>query len=273
MAYPNPEFKDIGRFIHARRIVSNALDNKELPRRRRHVPYITQEELADLIDVSPVVISQIEQGRYPNLSGSILGRIARVLSFSQQQEMFAFGLLSPVRPKQETHDKAPRWMLDSIADTQHPTVVMTPAYDLLGWNKKTEDMFGDHATEFFSHGNGMTPIFGMPEMRTFFTDWAEYANSMVSGLRMSYAVHSYLREYITHLANDLCERDETFRTQWMKGDPLVIPTIEKELEHPSLGRLLMIQVITIVVEAPNLTMVEFLPADDETREKMATVSD
>ena len=273
MTYPNPELKDIGRFIHARRIVSNASDNKDLPRRRRHVPYITQEELADLVDVSPVVISQIEQGRYPNLSGSILGRIARALSFSQQQKMFAFGLLSPVRPKQETHDIAPKWMLDSIADTQHPTVVMTGAYDLLGWNKKTEAMFGNHAAEFFSHGNAMTPIFEMPEMKAFFVDWAEYATSMVSGLRMTYAVHSYLREYVRSLADTLCERDELFRTQWMKDDPLVIPTIEKELEHPSLGRLRMIQVITIVVEAPNLTMVEFLPADDETRAKLATVLD
>lgn len=269
MAFPNAEIKDIGRFIRARRMASNASANKELPRRRRHVPYITQEELADLINVSAVVISQIEQGRYPNLNSATLGRIARALSFSQQQEMFAFGLLSPVRPKQESHDIAPKWMLDSIADTQHPTVVMTPAYDLLGWNQKTEDMFGSHAAEFFSHSNGLNPIFGMPEMRKFFVDWDEYATSMVSGLRMSYAVHSYLRGYILDLAAKVSEQDELFRTQWMKDDPLVIPTIEKEIEHPSLGRLRMIQVITVVVEAPNITMVEFLPADDATRASLA----
>lgn len=269
MTHPASEFKNIGRFIRARRIASDASSNRELPRRRRHVPYITQEELAHLVGVSPVVISQIEQGRYPNLNNAMLGRISRVLAFSQQQEMFAFGLLSPVQPPDASHDVAPQWMLDSIADTHHPVVVMSPAYDLLGWNKKTEEMFGEHAEEFFSQKNGMLTIFGMPEMRTFFVDWDEYATSMVSGLQMSYAVHSYLREYIMELVQDLSKRDDLFHTQWMKDDPLVIPAIEKDIEHPALGRLRMIQVITVVVEARNITMVEFLPADDETRSKLA----
>lgn len=271
MTFPDAEVKDIGRFIRARRLVSNAEDNKALPRRRRHVPYITQEELAYLVDVSPVVISQIELGRYPNLNTAILGRIAHVLGFTSQQELFMLGLLAPVKPKAESHDQAPDWMLESVADTQHPTVVMTPAYDLLGWNTKTEEMFGDHATEFFAAGNGLTPIFGMEEMRTFFVDWDEYASSVVSGLRMSYSVHSYLREYITELADALCERDEFFRTHWWKDDPLVIPAIEKELEHPAVGGLRMIQVVTVVVEAPNITMVEFMPADDETQAKLESL--
>lgn len=271
MDYPNAEFKNIGRFIRARRMVSNASAVQELPNRRRHVPYITQEELAYLVNVSAVVISHIEQGRYPNLNAAILGRIARALSFSQQQEMFAFGLLAPVRPKQESHDKAPKWMLDSIADTQHPTLVMTPAYDLLGWNQKTEDMFDVYAAEFFSYSNGMTPIFGMPEMRTFFADWKEYATSMVSGLRMSYAVHSYLRGHILELAEELAGKDELFRTQWLKDDPLVVPKIEKDIQHPSLGLMRIMQVITVVVEAPNIMMVEFLPADDATKARMASI--
>src|SRR5699024_6567338 len=117
MALPDAEVKDRGRYIRARRLVSNAADIKSLPRRRRHVPYITQEELAYLIDVSPVVISQIERGRYPNLNSAILGRIARVLAFTQQQELFMFGLLAPVRPKVESHDQAPNWMMESVADT------------------------------------------------------------------------------------------------------------------------------------------------------------
>lgn len=272
MTHPQSEFRDIGRFIRARRMTIVASESADLRMRRRHVPYMTQDELAEVVDVSTVVISQIEQGRYPNLNASILKRIARALKFSQQQEMFAFGLLDEKTSEQTSTVVAPKWMLDSVADTQHPVVVMSPAYDLLGWSGKTEEMFGEYAAEFFSAENAMTSIFGMPGMRTFFVDWNEYATTVVSGLRMSYSVHPYLRDYITSLAETLSEQDELFRTQWMKDDPLVIPTIEKELEHPSLGRLRMIQVITVVVEAPNITMVEFLPADDDTAAKLAKAS-
>lgn len=273
MAHTQTEFRNIGRFIRARRMVTHASTANDLRQRRRHVPYLTQEELAERIGVSGVVISQIEQGRYPNLNTAVLGRIARALSFSNQQEMFAFGLLAPVNPKAETIDQAPQWMLDSIDNSQHPAIIITPAYDLLRWNAKTENMFGAHAAEFFANENAMMPIFGMPEMKTFFADWNEYASTVVSGLRMSYAVHPYLREHITSLAETLSEKHEFFRTCWVKDDPLVVPTIEKELEHPSLGRLRMIQAITVVVEAPNITMVEFLPADDDTRAKLANSSD
>lgn len=130
-------------------------------------------------------------------------------------------------------------------------------------------MFGTYADAVFAHQNALKAVFRLPEMKTFFVDWDEYAASMVSGLRMSYGVHPEYRQYVVAIAEELSREGEFFRTRWQEDDPLIIPTIEKELNHPALGLLRMIQVVTILAEAPDLTMVEFLPADDESTAKLA----
>lgn len=264
------EFHDIGRFIRARRMASNALKLPELPRRlRRHAPYVTQSELAELVGVSSVVISQIEQGKYPNLNIPLLKRIAQVLEFNAQHEMFMLGLHTPAAPTQSGREPAPQWLLDSLTEIQHPVFIVNPAYDLAGWNTKAVHILGEHASEFLETGNAVVSIFRIPRLKHFFIDWNEYASTLVSGLRMSYGVHPDYREYITRFAAEMSEDNEFFHTLWMNDDPLVMPTIEKELAHPSLGQLRIIQIATVVVEAPKFTMVEWLPADEATREKLA----
>lgn len=264
------EFRDIGRFIRARRMESNALDIPELPKRlRRHTKYVTQTELAELVDVSSVVISQIEQGKYPNLNIPLLKRIARVLEFNVQQEMFMLGLHTPASEVQIEHEPAPQWLLDSIVDTQHPVFVVNPAYDLAGWNASAEKILGAHGSEFLGTGNAVVSVFQIPQLKEYFVDWQEYAASMVSGLKMSYGVHPEYREYVAAFGERMSAEHEFFRNLWEKDDPLMVPTIEKELNHPTLGRLRIYQIITLIVEATNFTMAEWLPADDETREKLS----
>lgn len=271
MTKRTPETEDIGRFIRARRMAYTLASSGEAIRRRRHVPYLTQTEVAERVGVSTVVISQIEQGRYPNLNFSILRRIATTLGFSRQQEMYVLGLLEnrPSRQRELVH--VPTWITESVADTRHPVFVISPAYDLLAWNNSATTMLGAYATDFYAAANPVKSVFHDPAMKTFFIDWDEYARSIVSGLRMSYGVHPDFREYIEATARELAGKDTYFHELWYLDDPLTVPTIEKDLHHSQLGPIRMIQVVTVVVEAPHLTMVEFLPADEETRTKLATL--
>ena len=267
------EFRDIGRFIRARRMASNALELPELPRRsRRHTPYVTQNELAERGGVSAVVISQIEQGKYPNLNISLLKRISQVLELNTQQEMFMLGLHTAAPDIQRGREPAPSWLIESIADVRHPVFVVNPAYDLAGWNKTAALILGEDGNEFLGTGNAVVAVFRIPRMKHFFADWNEFASTLVSGLRMSYGVHPDYREYISRFAAGMSEGDEFFHSLWMKDDPLVMPTIEKDLDHPALGHLRIIQIATVVVEAPKFTMVEWLPANEETREKLAAIN-
>lgn len=262
------EAKDIGRFVRARREKTDANTYSEVPRRRRHVPHLTQSDLADIINVSTVVISKLEQGHYPNLTGSILYRISRALRLSQQQEIYLLGLFDS-RPKdQKTSEPAPDWVENSIKLVTHPIVVVDPAYGMVAMNNPAQTLFRTLSPDFAPKSNGAVSIVELPTMREFIVDWESYAASLVSGMKMSYAMCPNYRNYIDQIVRRLEASDPLFRELWNEPDPLIRPTIEKQFTHPEAGTLNVLQILTDIVEAPGLTRVEFIPADEETRTKL-----
>lgn len=268
MQFVAREVRDIGRFIRARREATSASDFTELPQRRRHVLHLTQGDLAELAHVSTVVISQIEQGKYPNLAHGILQRIATALRMTPQQQQYLFGLQDPRPALQHATEPAPDWVTTSTNLTQHPAIVVNPAYDILAINQKALDLFGSFRPEFSAQRNGAISIFSLPGIRTFIEDWEAYAASFVSGLKISYAIFPSYRDHLDDLAHRLREKEKLFGELWDQDDPLVKPTMEKTFHHSELGELYMLQILTDIVEAPNLTRVEFLPANDETAAKL-----
>src|SRR5690554_5163328 len=116
------EARDIGRFIRARREKTLAHEFRDIPNRRRHVPHLTQSDLAELIDTSTVVVSQIEQGRYPNLNPAILQRLSRVLKLTPQQDSYLLELFKPRPITQKSSLDAPEWVTSSIKLIRHPIV-------------------------------------------------------------------------------------------------------------------------------------------------------
>lgn len=261
------EAEHIGRFLRAKREATPASNYSEIPSRRRHVTHLTQSDLAHLVDVSTVVISQIEQGRYPNLNRSILQRISQALNLTKQQSIFLLGLME-VRPaEQQSLTSAPGWVTDMIDQISHPVVVVTPAYDLVGINAKALSLFGSMSPQFAPRRNGAVSIFQLPAVREFIEDWHLYATSLVSGIKMSYAMFPNWRDYIDNLVKRLETTDPLFQQLWNQDDPLVAPTIEKQFNHPEYGILNVNQILTDIVEVPGLTRIDFTAADDDTRSK------
>ncbi len=266
-----PELKEIGRFIRARREAALAATYDGLPARRRHVAHLTQGELAELVGVSIAVVSQIEQARYPNLSGPILQKISAALRLAPQQDLYLRGMLNPRAQSDRTTQPVPPWLERSLHSIHHPVIVLNPCYDILLHNDKAKALFGPYISRFLRNRNAADTIFGEPGLRTFFNPWLDYAASMVSGLKMSYALFPDFRDQIEVVAHRVEQTDETFRTLWHKADPLVKPTIEKVFNHPTLGELQVYQILTDLVEAKWLTRIEFIPANDETAEKMLSM--
>lgn len=262
------EIKGIGRFIRARRQATDASSYDVLPTRRRHVPYLTQEDLAELLQVSSVVISQIEQGRYPNLNDAMLRRIAQALNFTFQQETYLLGMARPRSAHQRGFEEAPDWVVTSVESVAHPTLVINPAYDLIVVNEAAKVLLGPLSREILINQNSAISIFQLHGLTDFIVDWRDYAASLVSGLKMSYAIFLDHRDYIDQLAAHLESEDATFRELWSQPDPLLKPTLEKEFRHPVLGEIRLLQILTDLWEAKPFTKIEFFPADDETREKM-----
>ncbi len=267
----SPEVRDIGRFIRDRREATPTSNYAQLPQRRRHVPHLTQGDLAELVHVSNVVISQIEQGRYPNLTHAVLQRIVKALQFTPQQEVYVMGMLEPRAAVQKSLEPAPEWVTKSINLTAHPVGVVNPAYDVLAINPKLLALFGHVRSGFATKRNAATSIFTLPGVRELIDDWSAYSASVVSGLRISYAMFPNWRDYIDDLVERLRETDPWLGACWDRDNPLIKPTMEKTFHHPEVGEIRLMQILTDIVEAPGLTKIEFMPADEESAAKIANL--
>lgn len=265
------EVRDIGRFVRARREATSIESFAHIPSRRRHVQHLTQSDLAALIEMSTVVVSQIEQGRYPNLSKTILHLMAQALSFTQQQQLYVFGLFDDRPGNQRSPEPSPTWLTTSLNHIGHPTMVMNPGYDIVAVSEKGRGFFGGINAEFSPNRNAAAAVFTLPAFRDFVPEWHQYAITVVSGIKMNYAIFPAWRDYVDKVSQELCEMSDLFKERWDLDDPLVTPTIEKVFRHPELGDLNVRQILTDIIEAPGLTRVEIMPADDDTRRKFEQI--
>lgn len=263
------EARDIGRFIRVKRELAKIESFPQFPRRRRHVQHLTQGELAELVGVSTIVISQIEQSRYPNVTAAILQKIANALEFTQQQRIYLLGLLQ-VRPEiEKVEDEVPAWIPGYVEQMRYPALIVNPVFDVVAVNDAAKAFLSGSSQREVLGDNLVRIVFKEPGMRDFISDHSAMAASVVSGTKMFFAVNPEYRNRIEALGEELSEGDEYFTSMWQQDDPLVAATIEKEFNHPVLGKLNINQILTDIVEARNLTKIDFLPADEATRTKLA----
>lgn len=263
-----PESAQLGRFIRAKREQSDASSYDVIVSRRRHVAHLTQADLAELVGVSTVVISQIEQGRYPNLSKAILERVSTALRMTHQQHTYLVGLVQERPAMQKRFELAPDWVQVSINHIAHPVAVVNRAYDVVCMNQTGEALFRSTTSEIRPRRNSVVPMFHIQAMRDLIPDWRHYVSSLVSGMKMNYAIFPAWREYLDTLATDLGEHNPFFAELWHQADPLVQPTVIKHFNHPKVGPLRVNQILTDIIEEPSLTRVDFTPADEESRRKV-----
>jgi DNA-binding XRE family transcriptional regulator len=261
------EEREIGRFLKFQRLKSVRREFPELPRTRRHVPYLTQGELAYLSDVSEVTISQIESVRYPNFNQPLLRRICQALRLSAESETYVVSLLAAPRGLISLGDELPKWVTVSVdGAAPNPAVLINPGFDILYWNDAALKMLGDFSQAPPETRNIVASMFGIPEMREVWADWPEYASTLVAGLKMQYSLVPDYRIRIMDLAQRMQAQDSTFARLWNEVDPVLAPAPEKDLHHPAVGTLRLYQTVSQVIGAPHLSLMQFSPRDEETTE-------
>src|SRR5699024_4442617 len=147
----------------------------------------------------------------------------------------------------KTSQPSPDWVTNSIKLVVHPIVVVDPAYGMVALHDKARALFGDLEPDFAPARNSAISIFQLPAVREFIEDWDAYAATVVSGMKMSYAMYPDYRDYIDQIAHELETSDSHFRELWHSDDPLVVPTIEKQFNHPGVGPLNVLQILNDIV--------------------------
>lgn len=207
--------------------------------RRRRVPGLRREEVAQLAGVSVDYYIRLEQGRGQNASDAVLDAVARVLRLDATEQDHLRTLARPARSipagsSPETPQSvrpAVQHMLDLL---DAPAFVLGRCMDVLAWNAPGDALYGfaTRAPEqrnqarhaFLARGDGL------------YADWEDVAAETVAYLRLDAARHPGDRR-IAAFIRELSDGSPAFRKLWAAHEVREKTFGTKRIRHDAVGEL------------------------------------
>ncbi|MEU6922901.1 MULTISPECIES: helix-turn-helix transcriptional regulator [unclassified Streptomyces] len=239
---------------------------------RRRTPGLRREEVAVLSGVSVTWYTWLEQARDITVSRQVLHSLAGVLRLSPAETRHLFDLAGHTLPRSTGGDfdgRALRRLVDAL--DPHPAYLLAPNWDLLARNRAETGLIGDPADGSVSEHNLLRLVFTHPRIRTLLVDWPGQARALLEQYRAGADRHTGDPAFERLTAGLYRESDE-FRSWWETHDVAEFRPARRTFDHPRLGRLTFDYVKLAVVDAPGVTLVSCLPADDRTAAKLPELS-
>ncbi|GLZ57791.1 helix-turn-helix transcriptional regulator [Micromonospora sp. NBRC 107095] len=208
--------------------------------RRRRVPGLRREEVAQLANVSADYLARLEQGRVTTASPEVLDALADALGLNRDGREYLHSIAGPKqRPGFRTQttsriDPQTQRLLDSLYEV--PAYVFGRRLDILAWNPLAAALFTDYGALPERHRNLLWLTFLDPGYRELNTDWARAAQECVAYLRME-ARNYPSDQRLAELVGTLSVKDADFRT-WWGGHLVTGATLRRKIyQHPLVGPL------------------------------------
>ncbi|MGO1057225.1 helix-turn-helix transcriptional regulator [Crossiella sp. CA198] len=208
--------------------------------RRRRVPGLRREELAQLAGVSAAYYTRFEQGNAHNVSREVLDAISRVLRLSDAEHAHLLRLAQPTRrhrqsepPRQQVRPEV-RELLTAMEGV--PAYVWGRRTDVLAWNQTASALFGDWADREPRDRNWARIAFLDPAARTLFADWEAKAYDVAGQLRLGAGEHADDPQ-LAALIGELALKSEDFRRLWAAHEVKRKTHGTMRLTHPLVGDL------------------------------------
>ncbi|MFI0449731.1 helix-turn-helix domain-containing protein [Actinomadura sp. 6N118] len=229
--------------------------------RRRRVPGLRREELAQIADVSVSYYTQLEQGNSANVSVEVLDSIARALRLTDTEHAYLTHLAKPTRQRESRPSLRPQRLRPAIQQlidtmTDVPACVNGFRMDILGWNAMAAALFGNWAELPPEERNWGRLIFLSPTMRDLFIDWETKAGSIVGVLRMHASSHPE-DPGLASLVGELSMRSEEFRRLWAAHEVRRKRYAVLRLNHPLVGELTLAYETFRLADNPEQTLVTY----------------
>jgi transcriptional regulator with XRE-family HTH domain len=208
--------------------------------RRRRVPGLRREELAQLAGVSVAYYTRLEQGNGRNVSVEVLDAISAALQLSETEQAHLLHLARPTRQKRRP--VPPRQQVRPALRELLTAVDTVPAYvwgrrtDVLAWNRSASALFGDWAARAPRDRNWARIVFLDPDSRRLFADWELKASDVVGQLRLDAGQHAS-DPLLAELVGELSLRSEDFRARWAAHDVKRKTHDTMRITHPLVGEL------------------------------------
>lgn len=207
--------RDLAQFLRAKRGALKPGDFGLPISRRRRVPGLLREELAQISGIGVTWYTWLEQGRDIHVSMDLLQRLTRTLRLSPHDAAYLFSLagqpLTPIPPEGGGLVDGLQTILDGYV--LGPAVVFNPPGNTLAFNQ-----IGDFVYHFSGYDgpwgdNIFWRLFMDPYRRQLYVDWADFAHYGVGLMRGLYASRrddSTFHEMI----DDLCRLSPEFHRLW-----------------------------------------------------------
>jgi transcriptional regulator with XRE-family HTH domain len=237
---------------------------------RRRTPGLRREEVAQRANVSTTWYTWLEQGRGGAPSADVLERIARALMLTdaEREHMFLIGLgRSPEVRYRPVEGITPRLQRILDAFTVSPAIIRTLTWDVVAWNRAAAAVLGDYSKLEPQQRNILRLMFSASPVRDMQFDWQTVARFVVGAFRADVA-RAGAQEHVQTLVDELTRSSPDFAAMWRQNDVMVHGEGVKRLRHPKLGELKLEYSAFAVDGRPDLTMVVYNPAGEETADKV-----
>ncbi|MEV0074118.1 MULTISPECIES: helix-turn-helix domain-containing protein [unclassified Amycolatopsis] len=208
--------------------------------RRRRVPGLRREELAQLAGVSVAYYTRLEQGNGHNVSAEVLDAISAALRLSDAEHAHLLHLAKPAprkrRPAPQRQQVRPALQELLSAIDGVPAYVWGRRTDVLAWNGAASALFGDWAARAPRDRNWARIVFLDPEAQRLFADWESKASDVVGQLRLDAGRYSN-DPLLAELVGELSVKSDDFRSMWATHNVKRKTHDTMRITHPLVGEL------------------------------------
>ncbi|ELQ6214866.1 helix-turn-helix transcriptional regulator [Cronobacter dublinensis] len=259
----------LGDFLRARRLGLDPASFGFLPGRRR-TPGLRREEVARLANISPTWYTWLEQGRGGAPSREVLNRIAAGLRLTspEREHLFILAFGHPPESRVSPSDSITPQLQRMLESLTIPAIIKTALWDVVAWNHPAAAVLKNYALLPPARRNILRLLFTDPEVPEMQHDREGMARLIVNAFRAD-AARLGASEEIARLVEELSAQSADFARLWRNNDVAGHGEGLKTLHHPQIGTIAL-EFCTFSVEGrPDLTMMLFNPATDESRMKIA----
>jgi transcriptional regulator with XRE-family HTH domain len=224
----------LGGYLRARRAVVSP-DERGLPAtRRRRVPGLRREEVAELAGLSTDYYVRLEQGRADRPSAEVLDALSEALRLGPAERAHLRDLAQPRKSNTVTAAVSRQELTHVVHAITAPAVIMNDRNDVLAWNLLAAVLIADFPNLPPRERNMARRIFLDPEAAKIHPDWDEAARTTVGILRMAAGRHPRDPELV-RLLGELSLSSGPFRRLWTSHHVHEKTHGVKRFHHPDVG--------------------------------------
>ncbi|WP_308164382.1 helix-turn-helix transcriptional regulator [Nonomuraea sediminis] len=201
--------------------------------KRRRVPGLRREELAQLAGVSVDYYTRFEQGRNGGVSDSVIDAVAAALQLTEAERAHLYNLARPSArpPARQTPSPGQLRLLAGMAEI--PAYLVGRRTDILAWNPLYAELLGS-ATAV--RRNTAWLVFLDEQVRARYVNWEVKARNVVAYLRRDHGRHPGDAAFAA-LIEELSAGSADFRRLWAEQEVADRVGGEYRMRHPAVGEL------------------------------------